>query len=341
MGHWTRPLCVTVCVLTAVMVLLVALSACGSRGAMADPVDKPTEPRARAASSSVVAETAAATAAATATRTASPTASATAPPSPTCTSSPSATPEPTATASPLPSDTPSPSPTATQIPTRTPTPLFVLLEDRETLSRYVWSLGEATPTPTAIPAVLLGKIGFKSSMIDWERIYVVNPDGSDLALLLDRWPYQAALDRERYSRDGQFRAYQAYGRHGLDLFMMTLDGQRNYQLTFVGDGVAYDPSWAPDGLRVAFASNQEGDDDIFVVDIRSREYPNPRTDKLVRDEGWESDKRPSFSPDGQQIVFQSNRSGMRQIWIMNADGTGVRRLVAVEADCWQPVWFKP
>ena len=217
-------------------------------------------------------------------------------------------------------------PSPTPSPTRTPTPVFVLLSDREKLSRYVWSLDGPTPTPTA-------------DMIDWTRIYVSNPDGSELALLLDRWAYEVARDARWFSADGRYRIYQGHGRHGLDLFLGSLDGRINHQLTFVGQGKAYDAAWAPDGHRIAFASNQEGDDDIFVVHIRSAEDPKPRTEKLTDDAGWESDKHPAFSPDGAQIVFYSNRTGKRQLWIMNADGSGLRQLLNVDADCWDPVWF--
>lgn len=41
---------------------------------------------------------------------------------------------------------------------------------------------------------------------------------------------------------------------------------------------------------------------------------------------------PSFSPDGQKIVFLSNASGTNQIWEMNLDGSGRRPLTACEKD---------
>jgi Tol biopolymer transport system component len=56
---------------------------------------------------------------------------------------------------------------------------------------------------------------------------------------------------------------------------------------------------------------------------------------------WEWDKHPSWSPDGSQIVFWSNReTGLHQLWIMNRDGSNQRRLLESPANDWDPVWVK-
>ncbi len=56
---------------------------------------------------------------------------------------------------------------------------------------------------------------------------------------------------------------------------------------------------------------------------------------------WEWDKHPSWSPDGSQIVFYSNRdTGRRQLWIMAADGAGQRNLSSNEYNDWDPVWVR-
>ena len=56
---------------------------------------------------------------------------------------------------------------------------------------------------------------------------------------------------------------------------------------------------------------------------------------------WEWDKHPSWSGDGRQIVFYSNRdSGRRQIWIMDADGGSLRNISNNGYNDWDPVWIK-
>jgi TolB protein len=56
---------------------------------------------------------------------------------------------------------------------------------------------------------------------------------------------------------------------------------------------------------------------------------------------WEWDKHPSWSPDGTQIVFYSNREGgHKQIWIMDADGSNQRNLSHDEFENWDPVWIR-
>ncbi len=55
--------------------------------------------------------------------------------------------------------------------------------------------------------------------------------------------------------------------------------------------------------------------------------------------GQAYDMQPRYSPDGQKIVFVSDRDGAENIWIANADGTGARALTSTERDSYMsPVW---
>ena len=62
-----------------------------------------------------------------------------------------------------------------------------------------------------------------------------------------------------------------------------------------------------------------GNTDIYVMDL-----PTRTIEQLT--EGPHIDTSPSYSPDGSQIVFTSDRSGQTQIYIMDADGENQRRI---------------
>jgi hypothetical protein len=269
------------------------------------------------------------------------------PATPLATETPDASPQSTDT--PYPADTPEQVGEATRLPPLETTVgsdglLYVLLQDKETLARFVPPTPTPSPTPTPLPAhlppELSGKIAFQSNYFGKTRLFLVDPDGGNLALLVASWVYDVAIAGDRLSPDGRYYVKQGQGNNGLDLFVGPVGGGEAKRLTFVGQGKAWDWAWAPDGRHIAFTSNQEGDDDIFVVKIWTPEDPLPQTTKLAVAGSWESDKHPSYSPDGSQIVFYSNRSGRDQLWIMNADGSNPRQLLALDGDCWDPVWLK-
>ncbi|GIV78420.1 MAG: hypothetical protein KatS3mg050_2814 [Litorilinea sp.] len=235
-------------------------------------------------------------------------------------------------------DTPTPTPRPAQgRPTPTPTPIFVYLEDLR-----------PTPVPTAtppFPEALQGKILFLSDMFGTTRrpnAFVINPDGTGLALLTSRHFYDRAKARDAYSADRRFYAYalreHANGQAGLvQLFYDdALYGSSRHQLTYFGVGTAWAPAWSPVDEVVALVSSESANDEIWLV--RRNEWP-PR--QLTHNE-WEWDHSPSFSPDGSQIVFASNRvSGLRQLWIMDADGSNPRQLTfLLPYEAWDPVWVK-
>ncbi len=51
------------------------------------------------------------------------------------------------------------------------------------------------------------------------------------------------------------------------------------------------------------------------------------------------DTGPSYSPDGRQIVFESDREGTQQIYVMNSDGSNVRRISSGQGRYSTPVWI--
>jgi TolB protein len=98
-----------------------------------------------------------------------------------------------------------------------------------------------------------------------------------------------------------------------------------------GRGSNYLPVFSPDGTRIAFASNREGNNmEIYVMDA---DGTNVR--RLTNHPA--ADVTPTWSPTGAQIAFTSDRGGQPQIYVMNADGSGLRRLTS-ESNADRATW---
>ncbi len=115
------------------------------------------------------------------------------------------------------------------------------------------------------------------------------------------------------------------------LYMMDADGSNVVKLDLPDMGYVIDPSWAPNGQLLTFSWRRpSGNYDLYLMDVASRQIS-----ELTRDTG--RNERPSWAPDGRHIVFESTRSGSRQIWSMLADGSQARQLTT-QGDNESPNW---
>jgi hypothetical protein len=87
------------------------------------------------------------------------------------------------------------------------------------------------------------------------------------------------------------------------------------------------PRGSADGIALAYAP--EGTSHIYVT--RGAELV-----QLTDSDG--SELAPAWSPDHSRIAFQSNRDGNWEIYVANADGSGVRRLTDDDAEDGEPSW---
>ncbi len=84
--------------------------------------------------------------------------------------------------------------------------------------------------------------------------------------------------------------------------------------------------------NLACQSSRTGGVDVWAFDPGGTELnPTRLTDNPA------FDGRPRYSPDGRQIAFESNRGGTTEIYIMDADGSNVRRLTFTGANS-SPAW---
>jgi len=115
-----------------------------------------------------------------------------------------------------------------------------------------------------------------------------------------------------------------------DVYTLPLDGGPAVRLTTAAGRDEF-AAWSPDGSALLFASDRNGDQEIFIADPDGSN-PRPLTDNDV-DDSW-----PAWSPDGRRIAFMRRKGEHWHIWIMNADGSGGRRLMDAPGHEFNPVW---
>jgi eukaryotic-like serine/threonine-protein kinase len=93
-------------------------------------------------------------------------------------------------------------------------------------------------------------------------------------------------------------------------------------------GPEYFPSLSPDGKSLIYVSRSSGNWDIYLQRVGGRNPTNLTKDSTA------DDTQPAFSPDGERIVFRSEREG-GGIYLMGATGESARRLSDFG---YNPVW---
>ena len=135
-------------------------------------------------------------------------------------------------------------------------------------------------------------------------------------------------------------AFASYRGGNWDIYVMNTDGSALTRLTN-HPGRDFHPSWSPDSEHLAFEAVRQGNSEIYVMNSDGSGQTNLTNNPA-------SDQEPAWSPNGKWIAFASDRDEVSpndcypncnyEIYVMNANGSGVTRLTNHPASDLYPSW---
>jgi WD40 repeat protein len=145
------------------------------------------------------------------------------------------------------------------------------------------------------------------------------------------------------SPDGRYVAYySSRGLFGIDLYLAdATTGEVIKQLTSVTTNAHFDAlsfisssgTWSPDGSQLAFVVFAEGDNEINVINVRSRSI-----ERRIKVAGVTAVSDPAWSPDGRQLAFTGFKGGLSDLYLHDLTTNQTRQITNDREAQFQPAW---
>lgn len=169
-------------------------------------------------------------------------------------------------------------------------------------------------------------------------LWLANRDGTDAHVILTG---TGGIDLA-WSPDGRQIAFANAG-----LNVMNADGTGLRKLEGgISHALFFPMAWSPDGRMIAVQALEDvkvepGKGDLAYLEPARRniQVVDVGTGKARRLLPEHGNYDPAWSPDSRQLVFMSVRSGRPEVWVMGADGAGLKQVTSgIPASARRPFW---
>jgi len=204
--------------------------------------------------------------------------------------------------------------------------------------RDLWTIPAAGGTPVAVT---------DDAAFDWNPVW--SPDGKYLYFASDRGGqmnlWRVAIEEktgivtgspEAITTPSPYAEHLSFSRDGRRAVYVSEVSSKNIlkanfnpdTAAVTGEPIAItrgfkhtaQPNLSPDGEWFVYSTQDEQQEDIFIIDKDGASPPRQLTDDHFKD------RHPRWSPDGKRIVFYSDRSGRYEAWTINRDGSGLKQM---------------
>lgn len=168
-------------------------------------------------------------------------------------------------------------------------------------------------------------------------IFIADKTGENVTPLKNASDYDVTPD---WTQTGEEIVFASGRNDNYDIFIQSIQRGTPVNLTS-SSANEFAPSTSRVSNKIAFLSDQEGKINLFVMNADGSGVnnltPQLNTDPFKSEGFWAY--KTSWSPSGQQIVFNALQGGDLELFIVNADGTGLIQITNNNDTDMTPFWM--